>query len=63
MKKTLKDLSVILKGRVDSKIAKERWDICKMCEFITYNNRCNKCGCFMKAKTRFKQAVCPENKW
>ena len=44
MKKTLKDLSVILKGRVDSKIAKERWDICKMCEFITYNNRCKKCG-------------------
>ena len=63
MIKRLKDLSVILKGRTDPETAKKRWDICKYCEFMNYNNRGKKCGCFMNVKTKFKQAVCPENKW
>ena len=59
----LKDLKTMLSGKVHPTVAKKRWETCKMCEFITYTNRCTKCGCFMQFKTRFKKAACPINKW
>ena len=56
-------LSALIKGRVDKKIENKRWDHCKGCTFLTKNNRCRKCGCFMKAKVKFKQASCPIGIW
>jgi len=63
MKYSPKDLSVVFQGKVSKEERERRWDICKSCEFMTYMNRCKRCGCFMKAKVRFKQARCPEAKW
>ena len=40
-----------------------RFDICKKCPFLKKNNRCQKCGCFMKIKTRVSLAKCPIGKW
>jgi len=34
---------------VDKEIADKRWEKCK------------KCGCFMKLKTKLKNVVCPDN--
>ena len=46
----------------DQDIIDKRWDICKGCEFLN-NNKCEKCGCFMKVKTRVATARCPVGKW
>tara|TARA_R110002051_G_scaffold63610_1_gene115802 strand:- start:954 stop:1145 length:192 start_codon:yes stop_codon:yes gene_type:complete len=40
-----------------------RFDICKKCPFLTKRNRCKKCGCFMKLKTKLSLAKCPIGKW
>ena len=47
----------------DKSIIQKRWDICSDCEFLTKRNRCLKCGCFMKVKTRVAIASCPVGKW
>lgn len=48
----------------DLKIAEDRFDICKLCpELIQTTKQCKKCGCFMVAKTRLENAVCPIGKW
>ena len=42
----------------------DRYDICKSCtEFINLTKQCSQCGCFMAAKTRLNNAVCPLGKW
>ena len=46
----------------DEEILKMRWDLCSSCEFLN-NNKCDKCGCFMKVKHKLKIAKCPEGKW
>ena len=47
----------------DKDIIDKRWDICKSCEFLTEKNMCQKCGCFMKVKTRIATVACPIDKW
>ena len=46
----------------DEEVLKMRWDICSGCEFLN-DNKCDKCGCFMKVKHKLKMASCPEGKW
>lgn len=49
---------------VSKEEANNRLDICKSCPFlIKATVQCKKCGCFMKAKTKLKQATCPEGHW
>jgi hypothetical protein len=46
------------------KISEERLEICKTCEKYEHRtSRCDKCGCFMKAKTLFMDVECPLGKW
>jgi len=41
-----------------------RYDMCQVCEHFSHaKKRCQKCGCFMSAKVKFKSASCPVNKW
>ena len=47
----------------DQAIIDKRWKICQGCEFLINDSRCEKCGCFMKVKSRFSVASCPINKW
>ena len=47
----------------DKDIITRRWDICMDCEFLHKQNRCKKCGCFMKVKTKISIASCPIRKW
>lgn len=44
-------------------IAKKRIEICVSCEFFTERKTCQKCGCFMPAKTRSVKSSCPIKKW
>tara|TARA_Y100000310_G_C20532200_1_gene739061 strand:- start:528 stop:899 length:372 start_codon:yes stop_codon:yes gene_type:complete len=46
----------------DEEVLKMRWDICTSCEFLK-DNKCEKCGCFMKVKHKLATAKCPEGKW
>ena len=46
----------------DEEVLKMRWDICSGCEFLN-NDKCEKCGCFMKVKHKLAMASCPEGKW
>ena len=46
----------------DEEVLKMRWDICSGCEFLN-NNKCDKCGCFMKVKHKLAMAKCPIDKW
>lgn len=49
---------------VEENVAQERFSICKSCpELIKLTTQCKKCGCFMTAKTKLKQASCPLGKW
>ena len=43
---------------------KERWDICKVCEYYSKNQqRCKKCGCYLEYKIKFDISECPIHKW
>jgi glycerol-3-phosphate cytidylyltransferase-like family protein len=53
---------------------KKRLEICMACEYFAPNiqelpeskrkqQRCVKCGCFMKFKSRLRSQHCPVNKW
>ena len=54
-------------------IAEKRWEICKGCEFLKYDQinpdtnkadgRCTHCGCFMNVKVHYAVAECPVGKW
>lgn len=45
-------------------ISESRFSICKECpELIKLTSQCKKCGCFMSAKTKLKNATCPLGKW
>ena len=46
----------------DEDVLKMRWDLCSGCEFLN-NNKCEKCGCFMKVKHKLAMASCPVGKW
>ena len=46
----------------DEEVLKMRWDLCTGCEFLN-NNKCEKCGCFMKVKHKLAMAKCPVGKW
>jgi hypothetical protein len=39
-----------------------RLNVCSSCEFMS-ENRCLKCGCFIKAKARLATSKCPIDKW
>lgn len=46
------------------KESKRRFDICLKCpKFEKAWNGCDECGCFMKVKTKFKNAGCPLKHW
>tara|TARA_Y100000310_G_C20295933_1_gene629386 strand:- start:124 stop:507 length:384 start_codon:yes stop_codon:yes gene_type:complete len=47
----------------DQDVIDKRWAICQECEFLTEKNRCKKCGCFMKKKTKVATVGCPIGKW
>jgi hypothetical protein len=47
---------------VSDDIRTQRWSTCQTCEFLL-NDRCTKCGCFMKVKVAFQTSKCPEGKW
>lgn len=41
-----------------------RLNICRQCpHFYAKLQKCTKCGCFMKLKTRLEKAHCPVGKW
>ena len=40
----------------------ERLRICKECECNIFGF-CNKCGCFVEAKTKCEESSCPIKKW
>ena len=46
----------------DEEVLKMRWDICSGCEFLK-DDKCEKCGCFMKVKHKLAMAKCPIGKW
>jgi hypothetical protein len=45
-------------------VRKERMAICGMCEYMAHN-KCELCGCFLPAKTKFRNMSCPHDppKW
>lgn len=50
--------------RAQADIAQERLAICEGCEFFRPKSKtCQKCGCFMKLKTKLEKAHCPVGKW
>jgi hypothetical protein len=50
--------------RSDQEIVEYRLNICKQCpHFYAKLQKCLKCGCFMKLKTRLHNAHCPIKKW
>lgn len=46
------------KEKSDARIRK-----CRMCEYLTEWNICEKCNCWMPVKIKFEGAMCPLNKW
>ena len=71
-----KSLKAWIKGSqviAPQEIAEKRWEICKGCEFLKYDEvnpdtgkkdgRCTHCGCFMNVKVHYAVAECPVGKW
>lgn len=49
---------------VSAEEQQQRLEQCKRCDkFVKLMNVCNQCGCYMPAKTKFKMASCPLEKW
>jgi hypothetical protein len=45
-------------------VSEKRLLICEECEhFVKRTTKCEKCGCFMFAKTMFMNVECPIGKW
>lgn len=41
-----------------------RLDICSGCEHLKKQSmRCNKCGCLLEHKAKWKSSDCPDNRW
>ena len=47
---------------VSAEEAARRLSICQGCEFFA-NDRCAKCGCYLRHKTAWRAQHCPINKW
>ena len=71
-----KSLKAWLKGSqviAPQEIAEKRWEICKQCPKLLYDEtnpdtgkidgRCTECGCFMNIKVHYAVAECPIEKW
>ncbi len=71
-----RSLKAFIKGRqviVPQEVAEARWDICKQCPYLLYDEmnpdtnkkdgRCTECGCFMNVKTHYATEECPIGKW
>jgi hypothetical protein len=71
-----RSLKAFIKGKqviVPQEIARARWEICKQCPYLKYDEtnpdtnkkdgRCTECGCFMNVKTHYAAAECPVGKW
>ena len=71
-----KSLKAWLKGSqviAPQEIAEKRWEICKQCPHLKYDEtnpdtgkrdgRCTHCGCFMNVKVHYAVAECPIEKW
>ena len=51
-------------NHADEDLVGKRWNICEVCpQLLKATNQCKECGCFMKLKTKLKEAVCPLGKW
>lgn len=65
MSDSTKIIKNALKGNttlIDDQTRELRWNTCQSCEFLA-NDRCSKCGCFMKVKVAFVSSKCPVDKW
>jgi hypothetical protein len=40
-----------------------RWSICQVCDRLTDEKRCTRCGCFMEIKSRLAGMKCPDGRW
>jgi len=71
-----RSLKAFIKGKqviVPQEIAESRWEICKQCPYLIYDEsnpdtnkkdgRCTECGCFMNVKVHYATAECPIGKW
>ena len=71
-----KSLKAWLKGSqviAPQEIAENRWEICKQCPKLLYDEtnpdtgkkdgRCTECGCFMNVKVHYAVAECPIGEW
>ena len=51
-------------AKVDNDEQQKRLEICQGCEFyIPSQDRCSKCGCYLKSKSAWKSSKCPIGKW
>lgn len=49
---------------VAPEIAQSRLNTCLGCDRLNQTlQQCKECGCFVRAKTKFKQEKCPLGKW
>lgn len=49
---------------VDPAESQRRFAICEQCDSFNPDSvRCSQCGCYMRVKTTFRTAVCPQGKW
>ena len=71
-----KSLKAWVKGSqviTSQEIAQKRWEICKQCPHLKYDEinpdtgkrdgRCTHCGCFMNVKVHYAVAECPIDRW
>lgn len=61
-KNVIKTAATTGKLMADQNLTKVRREICSNCEH-QINNRCQKCGCFIGAKTSIHAANCPIRRW
>ena len=57
-----------LSEEVSEQQAETRWLICQQCQFLNADHTCQKCGCDMEAKVRWKTitgftVTCPHGFW
>lgn len=53
----------MIKQRLIDKDADTRMAVCLHCPHLNRFKICERCKCFMPAKTRIKETVCPVGKW
>lgn len=61
--KNLIKSKLLLTSKEENELFQLRMNVCDLCKYKSEEQICNKCGCYLPAKTKSSKSKCPINLW